>query len=87
VGMALVQLDSRHRLTLPRKIRKKFKIVDGQRFFLLQFGDDLIMKAVPKNPSEEMSKIINNLQFGKKDREEAEKWLLKETTRRKRSSS
>ena len=66
--------------------RGRFRIVEGQKFFLVPYGDDLIMKAVPKDPSNEMSKIIGDLQFNKKDRKKAEKWLLRATQSRKRSS-
>ena len=84
--MALIQLDRRYRLTLPKEVRERFRIVEGQKFFLVPYGDDLIMKAVPKDPSNEMSKIIGDLQFNKKVRKKAEKWLLRATQSRKRSS-
>jgi len=84
--MALIQLDGRYRLTLPKEVRKRFRIVEGQKFFLVPHGDDLIMKAVPEDPSKEMSKITGNFQFNKKDRKKAEKWLLRATQSRKRSS-
>ena len=84
--MALVQLDRRYRLTLPKEVRERFRIVEGQKFFLVPYGDDLIMKAVPKDLSKEMSKIIGDFRFNKKDRNKAKKWLLRATQSRKRSS-
>ena len=53
--MALVEMDKRHRLTLPKEFRKRFKVVEG-KFFLVHHGDDLIMKPVPKELSGELSK-------------------------------
>lgn len=82
--MSIVELDKRHRVTLPKEVRKRFRMVEGQKFFLVPYGDDLIMKPVPKDPSKEMSKIIGDFQFSKKDRKKAEKWLLQETAHRKR---
>ncbi|MDG7001257.1 MAG: AbrB/MazE/SpoVT family DNA-binding domain-containing protein [Nitrososphaerota archaeon] len=79
-----MELDKRHRVTLPKEVRKRFRMVEGQKFFLVPYGDDLIMKPVPKDPSKEMSKIIGDFQFSKKDRKKAEKWLLQETAHRKR---
>jgi bifunctional DNA-binding transcriptional regulator/antitoxin component of YhaV-PrlF toxin-antitoxin module len=88
MGMALVQLDKRHRVTLPKKLRKRFKIVEGQKFYLIPSGDDLIMRTVPKDPSKELAKILGDFQFGKKDRRTAEKWLLETTgTRRRKNRS
>ncbi|MHB1867956.1 MAG: AbrB/MazE/SpoVT family DNA-binding domain-containing protein [Nitrososphaerales archaeon] len=84
--MTLVRLDRRHRVTLPKEVRKRFRVVEGQKFFLIPSGDDLIMKSVPKDPSKELSKIVGDFQFDKEDRKNAEKWLLQETTRRKRLS-
>lgn len=73
MNMALVQLNSQHRFTLPRKLRKRFKIACGQKFILLPSGDDLIMKAVPSDVSMELDKIIRNFTFERKDRSKAEK--------------
>ncbi len=84
--MAIVELDKRHRVTLPKEVRKRFRVVEGQKFFLVPYGDDLIMKPVPKDPSKELSKIVGDFSFGKDERKKAEKWLLQATTQRKRSS-
>ena len=82
--MVIVELDKRHRVTLPKEVRKHFKVVEGQKFYLVPNGDDLIMKPVPKDPSKELSKIVGDFQFGRKDRKKAEKWLLQETAQPKR---
>jgi AbrB family looped-hinge helix DNA binding protein len=82
--MAIVELDKRHRVTLPKEVRKRFRVVEGQKFLLVPYGGDLIMKPVPKDPSKEMSRVIGDFQFGKQDRKKAEKWHLQETVHRKR---
>jgi len=68
-------------------VRRNFKIVDGQKFYLVPFGDGLIMKPVSDDPSEKLSKMLGDFQFSKKDRRKAESWLLRETTRKKKPSS
>ena len=84
--MAIVELDKRHRVTLPKQLRKRFRVVEGQKFFLLPYGEDLILKPVPKDPSREMSKIIGDFQFSSEARKKAEKWLLQATRERKNQS-
>ncbi len=82
--MAIVELDKRHRVTLPREVRKRFKVVEGQKFYLVPYGDELIMKPVPIDPSKELSKIVGDFQFTRKDRKKTEKWLLRVTKQPKR---
>lgn len=82
--MAIVELDKRHRVTLPKEVRKHFKVVEGQKFYLVPYGNDLIMKPVPKDPSKELSKIVGDFQFSRRDRKKAEKWLLQEAAQPKR---
>ena len=79
--MAIVELDKRHRVTLPKEVRKRFRVAEGQKFFLVPYGDDLIMKPVPKDPSKELSRIVGAFQFTRRDRKKAEKWLLQETAK------
>ena len=87
VGMILLRMDRKHRVTLPKEVRKRFRMIEGQKFFLLPYGDDLIIKSIPKDPSKELSRIIEDFQFDREDRRKAEKWLLQETTRRRKRSS
>jgi bifunctional DNA-binding transcriptional regulator/antitoxin component of YhaV-PrlF toxin-antitoxin module len=77
--MALVQVDDRHRLTLPKEVRGRFKVAKGQKFYIVSMGDDLVMKPVPKDPSEKLSSLIGDFRFDRKARKEAEKWLLEST--------
>lgn len=84
--MTIVKLDKRYRVTLPKQVRKRFRVVEGQKFFLVPYGEDLIMKPVPQDPSKEISKIIGDFQFSSEARKKAEKWLLKATKERKSRS-
>jgi AbrB family looped-hinge helix DNA binding protein len=89
--MALVQVDERHRVTLPKQIRQKFGIAKGQKFYLVPSGDDLIMKPIPQDPAKKLDKILGEFTFDRTARRKAERWLLKNETKakkkRKRSSS
>lgn len=87
--MALVQVDERHRLTLPKDVRQRFRIVKGQRFYLVPSGDDLLMKPIPTDPAKKLDEILGNFIFDKEARRKAEKWLLKGTKQgqKKRSYS
>ncbi len=87
--MALVQVDERHRLTLPKDVRQKFRIVKGQKFYLVPSGEDLIMKPIPKDPAKKLDEILGEFTFDREARRTAERWLLKEARRsqKKRSSS
>lgn len=87
--MALVQVDERHRLTLPKEVREKFRIVNSQKFYLVPSGDDLIMKPIPKDPSKKLDEILEGFTFDNQARRKAEQWLMKETkaSQKKRSFS
>jgi bifunctional DNA-binding transcriptional regulator/antitoxin component of YhaV-PrlF toxin-antitoxin module len=80
--MALVEMDSRHRVTIPKKARRAFRIAKGQKFFLVPYGNDLMLKAVPKDPSARLDEIIGNLVLDKESSGKAEKWLLDQTRNR-----
>ena len=84
--MALVQMDERHRLTLPKDVRQKFRIVKGQKFYLIPSGNELIMKPIPKNPEKKLDEILGKFTFDRKARGRAERWLLKEAAAGKRQS-
>ncbi|HKW05696.1 MAG TPA: AbrB/MazE/SpoVT family DNA-binding domain-containing protein [Nitrososphaerales archaeon] len=86
--MALVQVDERHRLTLPKNVREKFRIVKGQKFYLVPSGDDLIMKTIPRDPAKKLDEILGDFTFDREAMRRSEKWLMKETkaSHKKRSS-
>jgi bifunctional DNA-binding transcriptional regulator/antitoxin component of YhaV-PrlF toxin-antitoxin module len=76
--MALVEVDDRHRLTIPRGVRERFRIMRGQKFYLVPAGDELILKPIPEDPSKQLSNLIGNFRFDRRARRKAEKWLIKE---------
>lgn len=78
--MSLVQIDQRYRVTLPREVRQKIRVAKGQEFLLVYSGDDLIMKPLPKDPSNRLDEILGYFTFDRGARRRAEKWLFKEVT-------
>lgn len=77
--MPIVEMDGRHRVTIPKDVRRGLSMVEGQKFYLVQYGDDLLMKAVPKNADERLDEIIGDFTFTREARRKAEKWLLGQT--------
>ncbi len=82
VGMSVVEMDERHRVTIPKHIRRTYGMVKHQRFYLVQYGHDLIMKAIPKNADERLDEIIGDFTFNREARRKAEKWLLDQTNKK-----
>ena len=80
--MSIVGLDKRHRFTLPKKIRKRFKIVDGQKFFLVSYGDDILLKPVPEDPAARLGELLGDFELTRDVKIAAEKWLIDETKRK-----
>ena len=78
VGMSLVEVDSRFRVTIPSEIRKKVEIREGQAFYLVPYEHGLLMKPVPKNASRKLAELIGDFKFDRRTRRKAEQWLLKQ---------
>jgi AbrB family looped-hinge helix DNA binding protein len=76
--LELAEVDGRYRITIPKEIRTTFKVVKGQRFFIVRYGDGLLLKPVPADPAEKLDRIIGDFEFGGGSRRRAEEWLLKQ---------
>jgi len=74
--MSVVEVDPRFRVTIPKEVRTKLKVVEGQKLYVVSYGDSLIMKPVPDNPARRLEEIVGNFQFDREKRKEAERWLL-----------
>lgn len=84
--MSVIQVDNRHRITLPKEIRKKFRIVQGQKFYVVPFGKELLMKPVPENPARKLDELVGEFKFDRHARRKAEKWLFENTNKRQNKS-
>lgn len=73
----MAEVDDRYRITIPKQVRKMFKVVKGQRFFVVRYGDDLLLKPVPADPADKLARLIGDFDFGGEERRRAEGWLLK----------
>jgi AbrB family looped-hinge helix DNA binding protein len=80
--MSLVEVDPRFRVTIPKDIRKALNVIEGQKLYVVSYGDSLIMKPVPAEPSRRLDQIIGDFQFDRKARAKAEEWLLRQQDRK-----
>jgi AbrB family looped-hinge helix DNA binding protein len=81
VGMELAEVDERYRITIPKGVRATFRIVRGQRFYLVPYGEGILMKPVPTNAADKLDSIIGDFHFDRDARRRAEEWLLKQDNR------
>jgi bifunctional DNA-binding transcriptional regulator/antitoxin component of YhaV-PrlF toxin-antitoxin module len=79
--MSLVEIDERFRVTLTKEVRESFKVVKGQKLYVISAGDTLIIKKVPDDIPKKLEKIIGKLTLDRSARRKAEEWLFKETRR------
>ena len=80
--MAVVEVDERHRLTLPKEVRETFKLSERQKLYIIAIGDALIIKRVPQNPSEALRGLLGDLTFDREARRRAERWLLNQVEKK-----
>jgi len=76
--LEVAEVDERYRITIPKEVRATFKMVKGQRFFVIRYGDDLLLKPIPADPAERLDRIIGDFRFGRESRRKAEEWLLRQ---------
>ncbi len=77
--MAVVEVDDRHRITIPKDIRETLNLSDKQKLYIVAAGDTLIIKKMPRNPSESLNDILGDVKFDREDRRRVEEWLLSQT--------
>ncbi len=75
MGMSVVEVDSRFRVTIPAEVRKKVEVKEGQTFYLIPREDGLLMKPVPKDPSRKLDELIGDFKFDRKARRRGEEWF------------
>jgi bifunctional DNA-binding transcriptional regulator/antitoxin component of YhaV-PrlF toxin-antitoxin module len=76
--MELVEVDERYRVTIPKDVRTAFKVVKGQQFYLVPYGNDLLMRPVPADPAKKLDSVIGDFRFDRESRRKAQEWLLKQ---------
>ena len=76
MGTELAEVDERYRITIPKAVRDAFKVVRGQRFYLVPYGEDILMKPVPADPAQGLDRTMGDFPFDRGARRRAEEWLL-----------
>lgn len=76
--MELVEVDERYRITIPKGVRAAFRVLRGQRFYLIPYGGDILMKPVPDDPAGKLDGAMGEFRFDRAARRKAEEWLLKQ---------
>jgi AbrB family looped-hinge helix DNA binding protein len=74
--MAVVEIDDRHRITIPKDIRETLSLSSNQKLYMVAAGDTLIIKKIPQNPSKSLNEILGDTTFDREVRRRAEEWLL-----------
>lgn len=74
--MAVVEVDERYRVTLPKEVRETFKVLEGEKLYIIALGDSLIVKRMPQNPPEALQRLLGEFTFDREARRKAERWLL-----------
>jgi len=61
-------------------VRAKFRIVEGQKFYVVPSGNDLLLKPVPDDPARRLTELLGkDFVFDRETRRKAEEWLLNES--------
>ncbi len=81
-GMSVVETDPRFRITIPKEMRTKLGVVSGQKFYLVSYGDSLILKRLPERPAERLGEITGEFSLDTDSRRKAEKWFLTQDNRK-----
>jgi len=81
--MSLVEVDPRFRVTIPKAVRTKLNVTEGQRLYVVSFGDSLIMRPVPERPAVKLDEILGDLRFDREARKKAERWLFRRSRERR----
>jgi len=74
----VVQVDERFRVTIPRKLRRVFRMSVGERLYVIASGDVLLLRRVPQDPSRRLDELAGDLKLDREARRRAEEWLLRE---------
>ena len=76
---AIVRVDSRGRITIPKDVRERCGIKPGARVLIEARGwGEVVVKLVERDPSEELAEVLGDFEFSRGDRARAEQLLLGE---------
>ena len=76
---AIVRVDSKGRVTLPKEVRERSGISPGSRVVVEVKGKgEVLIRVIEEDPSMELAKLLKDFVFTRESRVKAEKLLLKE---------
>ncbi len=70
-------VGKRYTIVVPKSIRKKVGIEEGQRVLVTALGDTIVVQPLPKDPYTSLARIIGEPYNEKKDERRLEEWLKK----------
>ncbi|MGC9021313.1 MAG: AbrB/MazE/SpoVT family DNA-binding domain-containing protein [Candidatus Methanodesulfokora sp.] len=73
------RIDSRGRIVIPRKMREKLKLKEGEEVLIILEKDCLLIKKA-EDPEKTLEKLLGDLTFSRELRKVAEQEALKEVT-------
>ncbi len=76
--MEIATVDSRGRILINKRLRRKYGISAGKKVVIIRHKDGLLVKPIDTS-IDKLSKILAKIKWGRKAREQAEEWLLKNT--------
>ena len=74
--MEITTIDSRGRVLINKRLRKKYGISAGKKVIIIERKDGLLVKPIDTS-IDRLSRILARVEWERKTRKRAEKWLLK----------
>ncbi len=81
--MTIVEVDKNYRIVISKEIRKIIPLKPGQKIYLLTVGEEIVLIPLPENVDKELDKLIGDIKWNRKVREETEKFLLSTVAEKK----
>ncbi len=71
-----VTIGRRYSVVIPKRVRKKLKLKEGQRALIRQEGERIVIEPLPDNPYVILSETLGDFSYSEEECEKrAEEWL------------
>lgn len=74
-------IGKRYTLVIPKRIREKLKLKEGQRVLIRVEGDYAIIEPCPKDPFSVLREIVKGSYNEEEEEKKAEEWMKKNASR------
>jgi bifunctional DNA-binding transcriptional regulator/antitoxin component of YhaV-PrlF toxin-antitoxin module len=74
--LEVIEVADKYRITITRPIREVVPLKIGQKVAVLPFGDRILVQPLPDNPEEKLAELTKSMEFNRKARRKASKFLL-----------